>query len=159
MTQGFASLSPSPLRPSRPSPQKTAIDAEHVQQQWLSFFEQLDDPRGRQGCEHVFLSIVLIAVLAVIAGADGWDDIELYAISHRQWLATFLELPKGVPHSDTYRRVFSRITPSALQECFLGWVRHLAEQTGAQVIPIDGKKMRGSFDRSNQQSALHVVSA
>ena len=158
MVQGFAApAQPSPSASGSPS--QTAVDADDVQKQWLSFFENLDDPRGKQGREHAFLSIVLIAVLAVIAGADGWEDIELYAISHQQWLGTFLDLRNGVPHADTYRRVFARIDPSALQGCFLGWVRHLAEQTGAQVIPIDGKKMRGSYDRSHQQSALHVVSA
>jgi len=64
------------------------------------------------------LSIVLIAVLAVIGGATGWDDIELYAVSHQQWLGTCLDLSHGVPHADTYRRVFERVNPEALQRCF-----------------------------------------
>ena len=62
---------------------KAAVDAESVQQQWLSQFSKLNDPRGRQGCEHAFLSIVLIAILATIGGAAGWEDIELYAIRHK----------------------------------------------------------------------------
>lgn len=158
MAKGFAA-SPQTSATAFGTKNHPAIDAERVQQQWLSYFQSLDDPRGKQGCDHAFLSIVMIAILAVIGGADGWEDIELYAISHEPWLATFLNLDKGVPHADTYRRVFARLEPSALQECFLGWVNQLAQQTGAQVLPIDGKRLRGSFDRNNKQSAIHVVSA
>lgn len=137
----------------------SAVDAEEIQAKWLSYFESLDDPRGKQGQAHPFLSIVLIAVLAVIGGATGWDDIEVYAVGQEQWLATFLDLRNGVPHADTYRRVFGQIEPSALQDCFLAWVNHIVEETGGQVIPIDGKRVRGSYDREQTQSALHVVSA
>lgn len=77
-----------------------AVDAKEVQEQWLSFFSPLEDPRGKQGREHKFISIVMIAILAVIGGANGWDDIELYAIAHEDWLATFLELPNGLPRAD-----------------------------------------------------------
>jgi len=83
------------------------------------------------------LSIVLIAVLAVIGGATGWDDIELYAESSAM-VRHLLDLSHGVPHADTYRRVFERVNPEALQRCFLGWVSQVVKQAGAQVIPIDG---------------------
>jgi len=137
----------------------SAIDAQQVQQQWLRQFESLVDLRGRQGREHAFLSIVLIAILATIGGARGWEDIELYGESHQDWLETFLDLRNGVPHADTYRRVFERINPDALQQCFLGWVNQVVESTGAQVIPIDGKSVKGSYEREKKQSALHLVSA
>ena len=76
---------------------KPAVDAEYVQQQWLAQFVKLNDPRGRQGCEHNFLSIVMIAILATIGGATGWEDIELFAESHQVWLETFLNLKKWCP--------------------------------------------------------------
>lgn len=159
MAKGFAPVPQTPTALSPISAQASGIDLEPVQEQWLSYFQELDDPRGKQGREHNFLSIVLIAVLAVIGGATGWDDIELYAVSHEQWLATFLDLRHGVSHADTYRRVFERIEPVALQGCFLAWVNHFVEQVGAQAIPTDGKRVRGSYDREQQQSALHMVSA
>lgn len=137
----------------------SAVDAEAVQKEWLSTFGELSDPRGRQGVEHPFLSIVLIAVLATIGGAMGWEDIETYGESHEKWLGTFLELPHGVPQADTYRRVFERIEPSALEACFQKWVGQIVSTAGAQVIPIDGKSVKGSYDRNKQQSALHLVSA
>ena len=159
MTKGFSTPSQSAHCPAKPTGSQPAVNAEQVQQQWVSQFQDLEDPRGLQGQEHAFLSIVLIAILAAIGGAMGWDDIELYAVSHQPWLGTFLDLRNGVPYADTYRRVFERVNPEALQRCFLGWVALVVEQTGAQVIPIDGKCVKGSYDRNKKQSALHVVSA
>ena len=159
MTEGFASAPESLRRQVKPRAHKTAVDAEQVQEQWLSQFQTLEDPRGKQGQEHAFESIVSIAILAALGGATGWEDIELYAVSHQSWLETFLDLRNGIPHADTYRRVFERLNPAALQQCFLSWIANVVEQTGAQVIPIDGKRLKGSYDRSKNQSALHVVSA
>ena len=105
MAQGFARQSES---------EQSKIRAKQTLQEWVSFFETLEDPRGKQGREHDFLSIVMIAILAVIAGAEGWDDIELYAESHQRWLEELLELRTGIPHADTYRRVFALINPETM---------------------------------------------
>lgn len=137
----------------------SAVDAGAVQSEWLSTFGELSDPRGRKGLEHPFLSIVMIAILATIGGATGWEDIETYGESHEVWLSTFLALPRGIPHADTYRRVFERIAPSALETCFQTWVAQIVSTAGAQVIPIDGKTLKGSYDRHKPQSSLHLVSA
>lgn len=157
MSKGFAPVSTTTQRPTRPT--APAFDAQDIQSKWLSYFEDLDDPRGAKGRLHPFLSVVMIAILATIGGARGWDDIELYAEGHAQWLETFLELPWGIPHADCYRRVFARIEPKALHRCFQRWVTEIVKDTGGQVIGIDGKTMRGSYDRASKQSALHVVSA
>jgi hypothetical protein len=90
MAQGFTSKSES---------SKLKITAKQTLQKWVSYFETLEDPRGKQGREHDFLSIVMIAILAVIAGAEGWEDIELYAQSHQTWLEELLDLRNGVPHA------------------------------------------------------------
>ncbi len=127
--------------------------------EWQSQFSALEDPRGAQGVQHPFLSIVLIAILATIAGAQGWEDIELYAESHEEWLQPFLELPRGIPHADTYRRVFEQLDPAALERCFRNWVKQIVSASSAQAIPIDGKTARGSYDRHQGQSAMHCVSA
>ena len=95
MTKGFSTLSQSAHRPAKHTGSQPAVNAEQVQQQWVSQFQDLEDPRGLQGQEHAFLSIVLIAILAAIGGATGWDDIELYAVSHQPWLGTFLDLRCG----------------------------------------------------------------
>lgn len=150
MAQGFARQSES---------EQSKIRAKQTLQEWVSFFETLEDPRGKQGREHDFLSIVMIAILAVIAGAEGWDDIELYAESHQRWLEELLELRNGIPHADTYRRVFALINPESLQNCFLKWIGQIAKKTKGEVIAIDGKQSKGSYDRNQKKSALHVVSA
>ena len=157
MSTGFSSPFSADQRPGKAKRVSPAINAEQVQQQWLSQFESLEDPRGRQGQEHAFLSIILIAILATMGGATGWEDIELYAESHQPWLESFLDLSHGIPHADTYRRVFERVNPEALQRCFLNWVSQVVEATGAQVVPIDGKSVKGSYERSKKQSALHLV--
>lgn len=157
MSKGFASVSATTQHPTPPT--APAVDAQEIQSKWLSYFEDLDDPRGAKGRLHPFLSVVMIAILATIGGARGWDDIELYAEGHAQWLEKFLDLPWGIPHADCYRRVFAQIEPDALHRCFRRWVTEIVKDTGGQVIPIDGKTMRGSYDRTSKQSALHVVSA
>ena len=159
MANGFASSQDSANQRPTQQPLPPAFDAETVQAQWQAQFAELEDPRGSQGIEHPFLSIVMIAILAVIGGATGWEDIETYAESHEIWLRTLFSLPNGVPHADTYRRLFERMAPDALERCFLGWVKQIVEGSGAQVIPIDGKTLKGSYDRNTKQSALHVVSA
>ena len=159
MSNGFSSSPANQQRSSKHKGLRPAVDAEQIQQQWLSQFEDLEDPRGLQGREHAFLSIVLIAILATIGGATGWEDIELYAESHQSWLESFLDLSQGIPHADTYRRVFERIHPESLHRCFLKWVNQVVAATGAQVVPIDGKSVKGSYERSKKQSALHLVSA
>ena len=157
MSQGFASSSNA--RTSRRSKPTSAKDAQTVQSKWLSYFESLDDPRGGQGKRHPLLSVVLIAILATIGGATGWEDMEVYGEAQAEWLSTFLDLPHGIPQADCYRRVFNRIDPKTLQSCFLKWINDIVELTDGTVIPIDGKTMRGSYDRISEQSALHVVSA
>ncbi len=159
MTQGFAPDPEVQQHSSKSSSLKPAVGIEAVQEKLLSHFSSLEDPRGKQGREHAFISIVLIAILGTLGGAQGWEDIETYGISHQQWLETFLDLGNGVPRADTYRRVFERLNPEALQRCFLSWIEHLLEEIGAQVISIDGKRVRGSYDREQKQSALHLVSA
>jgi len=148
MSNGFAVCASRNQRSSQAKRLQPAIDADEVQQQWLSQFEALQDPRGLQGQRHAFLSIVLISILATIGGAEGWEDIELYGEVHQAWLETFLDLQHGVPRADTYRRVFERLDPEALQQCFQQWVKQVVAATGAQVVPIDGKSVKGSYNRN-----------
>ncbi|MCC8455811.1 ISAs1 family transposase, partial [Streptomyces rochei] len=82
-----------------------------------------------------------------------------YGISKKQWLEKFLALPHGIPSDDTFRRVFEFINPEELNRCFLQWVETLVTKMGGEIIPIDGKTIRGSYDRNQGKSALHIISA
>jgi predicted transposase YbfD/YdcC len=159
ISKGFSQASKTAAMSSSSSPLLPATDCEQVHQHLQEQFENLVDPRGKQGVQHPLVSIVMISLLATIGGATGWDDIEVYGVSHERWLSSFLALPWGIPSADTYRRVFELISPTAFEHSFKRWLSGLVSELGAQVIPIDGKALKGSYDRSLEQSALHVVSA
>src|SRR5512135_2336118 len=122
-------------------------------------FADLTDPRIDRTRLHDLLDIVAIAIGAVVAGADSWDDIEDFGHAKHDWLRTFLALPNGIPSHDTFRRVFERLDPDEFQRCFLRWIEALHEATDRQVIALDGKTLRRSFDRAKGRSALHLVHA
>jgi predicted transposase YbfD/YdcC len=122
-------------------------------------FADLTDPRIDRSRLHELLDIVAIAICAVVAGADSWDDIEDFGKAKHDWLKTFLDLPNGIPSHDTFRRLFERLDPAEFQRGFLSWIEALHEATGRQVVAIDGKTLRRSFDRAKSQSALHMVHA
>ena len=122
-------------------------------------FADLTDPRIDRSRLHELLDIVAIAICAVVAGADSWDDIEDFGNAKIAWLGTFLDLPNGIPSHDTFRRLFERLDPDEFQRGFLGWIEALQEATERQVIAIDGRTLRRSFDRAKGKSALHLVHA
>lgn len=125
----------------------------------VKHFEDLPDPRTGNAKVHIFLEILIIAILAVICGADGWSDVELFGKNKKAWLKTFLELPKGIPSHDTFGRVFAKIKPEEFQKRFMEWVRAVEELTAGQVIAVDGKKLRRSHNRSSGKAAIYMVSA
>lgn len=128
----------------------------------LSFshhFAELTDPRIDRSKLHQLLDIIALAICAVVAGAESWDDIEDFGHAKYAWLKTFLALPNGIPSHDTVRRLFERLNPDEFQRCFLGWIEALHEATNRQVIAIDGKTLRRSFDKAKGKSALHLVHA
>ena len=119
----------------------------------------IEDPRCGGKVEHRLLDILVIAVCAVIACAESWEDIALYGRSKLAWLSTCLALPNGVPSHDTFRRVFMLIDADAFEAGFAAWVGSLASGFEREVVAIDGKTIRRSFDRGREQSPLHAVSA
>lgn len=123
------------------------------------YFTDLDDPRVERTKRHQLIDIVTIAILAIICGADGWVSIETYGQAKSQWLKGFLELPNGIPSHDTFARVFARINPQQFQECFLGWIQSISQITQGEVVAIDGKTLRHSYDKKADLAAIHMVSA
>src|SRR4051794_1527305 len=122
-------------------------------------FADLTDPRVDRSRLHELLDIVAIAICAVVAGAESWDDIEDFGNVKHDWLKTFLDLPNGIPSHDTFRRLFERLDPGEFRKGFLSWIEALHEATERQVVAIDGKTLRRSFDRAKGRSALHMVHA
>ena len=125
----------------------------------VQHFGTVEDPRCCGKIEHRLLDILVIAVCAVIACAESWCDIALYGRSKLAWLQTFLELPNGIPSHDTFRRVFMLIDPDTFETGFTAWVGSLTAGFEREVVAIDGKTIRRSFDHGRDRSPLHVVSA
>ena len=125
----------------------------------LDHFADLDDPRVERTRHHKLVDILAIAICATICGADSWVHIELFGKSKLAWFQTFLELPYGIPSHDTFGNVFARLAPAQLQNCFVSWTQAIAELLPGEVVAIDGKTARRSYDRAGKKGAIHMVSA
>jgi predicted transposase YbfD/YdcC len=130
----------------------------------VAHFRELEDPRSTINQRHPLVSVVVIALLAVLAGAGGPTAIARWATLKREFLSQLLDLPNGIPGKDVFRRVLMALKPSAFRACFAGWLQALrteaAMETGAErpVLPVDGKTVRRSHDRRKGLGALHLVS-
>jgi predicted transposase YbfD/YdcC len=122
-------------------------------------FAELTDPRVDRGKLHLLLDILVIALCAVICGADTWVEMETYGKAKYEWLKGFLALPHGIPSHDTFARVLARLKPEEFQRCFLNWMRAVSDLRHGEVVAIDGKTLRRSFDRAADKGAIHMVSA
>ena len=120
-------------------------------------FAGVTDPRVERTRRHLLCDILLIALCATLAGAEGFCDMAQWAETKEGWLRTFLDLPGGIPSHDTFERVFRRLDPREVHACFLRWIESCVG--GGKHLAIDGKTLRRSFDAPGGERALHVVSA
>jgi predicted transposase YbfD/YdcC len=123
------------------------------------FFVNLTDPRIERGKRHSLLEMLIVAVCATLGNADGWADIERFGKAKLDFFRTFLELPNGIPSHDTFGRVFALLDPAALLACIQQWLNALGAAVAGEVVAIDGKTLRGSFDTAAGKNPLHLVSA
>jgi predicted transposase YbfD/YdcC len=123
------------------------------------YFATVTDPRVDRPKLHLLMDIVVIAICAVICGADTWVEMEAYGRAKEHWLRQFLTFPTGIPSHDTFARVSARLKPEELQPCFLRWMQAVSEVRQGEVVAVDGKTRRRSFDRAPGKSAIHLVSA
>jgi predicted transposase YbfD/YdcC len=130
----------------------------------VAHFTALEDPRSPINRQHPLVSVVVIALMAVLAGAGGPTAIARWAELKKQWLLPLLPLPAGIPRKDVFRRVLMLLNPAAFQACFFNWLQalraKLAQDNGVQqpVFAVDGKTARRSHDRAHALGALHAVS-
>lgn len=125
----------------------------------LEHFSNLTDPRIERTKRHKLLDIVGLSICGVICGADGWTEIEEFGRAKQAWLAKLLELPNGIPSHDTIGRVFARLVPGQFQHSFQQGIQAISPRTAGQIIALDGKTLRRSYDRSSDKAAIHMVSA
>ena len=122
-------------------------------------FSTLTDPRVNRARRHELLDMLIIAVCAVICGADTWVDIAEFGRIRRKWFKSFLHLPHGIPSHDTFGRVFAMLNPEEFIHCFILWAEGLREALDGQLISVDGKTLRASHDYASGKTALQIVSA
>jgi predicted transposase YbfD/YdcC len=131
----------------------------------IGYFDELEDPRSETNRRHPLVSVVVIAMMAVLGGAGGPTAIARWAALKEEFLLAVLPLPHGIPRKDVFRRVLSLLHPEAFQACFGAWLRSLrakaaaAAEVGQPVFAVDGKTARRSHDRANGLGALHSVTA
>lgn len=141
-------------------PKVTSNDIVSIQE----YFKDLTDPRSSVNRIHLLGDLIVICVLAVIAGADGPKAIGAWALAHAEWLRNHLQLPGGIPSHDTIGRLLAVLKPQAFQSCFEKWIASLGETSdesgdAKQHIAIDGKALRRSHDRRRGLGPLFLVSA
>lgn len=121
-------------------------------------FSELSDPRRRE-VKYPLMNVVTIAVCAVLCGADDFVAIAGFARARKEWFAKFLDLSAGIPSHDRFNAIFAALKPAEFEKCLLSWITDLHEITGGQIVAVDGKTLRRSFDAASSKSALHMVSA
>jgi len=121
-------------------------------------FSDLTDPRRRK-VTYPLVNVVTIAICAVICGADDFVAIANFGKKKRDWLSKFLDLKDGIPSHDRFNAILGALKPAEFEKCLLSWITSLHEVTDGQVVAIDGKTLRRSFDTASSKSAIHMVSA
>jgi hypothetical protein len=120
---------------------------------------RFEDPRDPSKCRHQLIDLVVIAIAAVLCGANDLANIEAFGKAKIKWFRRFLDLENGIPSHDTFGRVFALLSPKAFQACFRGWIESVRRVYADEVIAIDGKTLRRSHDRKGGLGPLHIVSA
>ncbi len=124
----------------------------------LRFFRSIVDPRAAN-VRHLLSDILSIAILAVLCGAEGWEMVEAWGCGNLEWLATFLELPHGIPSHDTFDRVFALLDPLAFERCFMDWTAALVQGSRGLLVAVDGRTLRRSWKHAWSKTPVHLVSA
>ena len=125
----------------------------------IDYFSSIEDPRVDRTKEHLLIDVIFIAICAVICGADTWVGIESFGNSKYSWFKKILKLPNGIPSHDTFARVFAKLDPQQFQESFLSWVQSINKITEGEIVAIDGKTLRSSYNKKKKKRAIHMISA
>lgn len=125
----------------------------------VTIFSNLTDPRVERSKLHSLLDIVIIGLCAAIAGCNSWLQVAEFGKANEKWFRRFLDLAGGVPSHDTFGRVFAALDTGEFSHCLQEWLKGINQAVAGQVVAIDGKTLRNSFDKAAEKSALHLVSA
>jgi predicted transposase YbfD/YdcC len=125
----------------------------------MDYFVELPDPRIDRRKLHSLTDILCITVCAVICGAQHWTQVEEFGLAKEEWFKTFLRLENGIPSHDTFGDFFAALNPKIFEKCFIKWVQAISERSLGDIVSVDGKALRKSFDTASGKAAIHMVSA
>lgn len=134
------------------------MDNIEFEESFLNYFEDIEDPRIGDNVRYSASEILLLTLCAIIAGAESWRDLVEYGKIKLKFLRQYFPYKHGVPSKNTFYRFFAALKPQAFKTCFIAWVKSL-KLVDEEIIAIDGKTLRRSFDKQNEQKAIHIVSA
>lgn len=126
----------------------------------LEFFDKLEDPRDRRGLVYELNAIVFVTIAAVLSGCEDYEEIAEFGKQRRDWISQFVTLPQGrnISH-DAFTDFYSALNPDKFTDCFINWTTSICKIDKQELIAIDGKRVRGSYDNHTGKSAIHIVSA
>ncbi len=130
-----------------------------MQAELLKHFENVDDPRVDRTKRYPLNEIIFLIISATISGCEGWKSIRDFGMLKIEWLQQFLPYDNGIPVDDTIARVMRKLNTKQFEDCFISWMRGVATVTEGDVVAIDGKTLRRSYDTAGEKSAIHMVSA
>lgn len=126
---------------------------------FAEYFSDVTDPRQSAKVTYPLYDVLFLSICGVITGCEGWEDIEDFGRARLNWLQGLGLFKEGLPVHDTIARIISSIEPEQLQRSFISWMQKVHTLTKGEVVAIDGKTLRSSYNRENRQSAIHMVSA
>jgi predicted transposase YbfD/YdcC len=122
-------------------------------------FAVVEDPRIERTKLHPLMNVLVMALCGSIAGANGWDELAVFARANSAWFATLFELRHGTPSADTFRRVFEVLAPRELEDALQRWVATVSESFAGEVVAIDGKALKGAIKKAGTTTPLHLLHA
>ena len=125
------------------------------------YFEELSDSRQQGKIKYKLVEVVVMAIIAVTAGAEHWSEIAMYCKAKQDILKKtyHLELENGTPTEDTFQRIFAIINPEEFEKCFIKWVKSVIDIKEKEIVSVDGKTLRGTQDKEDNRNVIHMVSA
>ncbi len=126
---------------------------------FMSHFGSIPEPQIERCQRHELMDILFLSISTILCGAEGWEEIEDFGHARLDWLRHYFPCKNGIPRHDTIARVLSRLDPDALQRSFISWVTAACEWTDGEVVAMNGKTVRRSFQKGDRKSAIHRVSA
>jgi predicted transposase YbfD/YdcC len=125
----------------------------------IEALQEIEDPRINRTKRHSLMNVLVMSLCGAICGANGWDELAMFARTRKKWFGTFLEVPHGTPSADTFRRVFEVLDPRELESALQRWIATVSDSFAGEVVAIDGKSLKGAVEKAGSTTPLHLLHA